>query len=190
MEVRKTTADTRPALHLREEARIRASAPTRVAVSPTRRPTAVRHAAPPVTVTIRATPLVHGLSSNVKNSTTSFGALRAPDASLSERRANARRHAEEPPNVRRRVPADPDATRVPVALDHVLIRGANAVTKTRMDTTVEGKEDTEDARRNHWATKGAPNEFALDHHHRRTRARSARLFRPRPLLDRPHHENG
>ena len=35
-------------------------------------------------------------------------------------------------------------------------------------------------------TKGAPNELALDHLDRRARARLARIFRPRPLLDRPH----
>ena len=38
--------------------------------------------------------------------------------------------------------------------------------------------------------KGAPNELALDHPDRRARAGFARIFRPRPLLDRPRPSSG
>ena len=97
----------------------RASA-ARAAVSPTRRPSAVRHEARPVTVTTSATPRRHGLLSKVKNSTSSRSAdqIRMHDWARARAR-RVRRAAEELATSAGVLRRDPDPADALVALDHV-----------------------------------------------------------------------
>ncbi len=79
----------------------------------------MRHAALPVTVTIRATPFAHGVPSKVKKCTTSRTPFQLCRHDWVESTRDVDGAPNEPPDVRRRAAADLDPAGVAVALDHV-----------------------------------------------------------------------